>query len=94
MSTYNDKLFLDSEEESDTVSVLNGLAAADDVPKFLSGIEGPFAFVYYKPETESLWFGRDYFGRHSLLVSRGEKETGSLRRNVKHCLRLPQFSPR
>lgn len=68
---------LDNEEESDTVSVFKGLASAADVPKFLSGIEGPFAFVYYRPETESLWFGRDYFGRHSLLVSRGENETKS-----------------
>ena len=53
------------------MSVFNGLKAATDIPKFLSGIEGPFAFVYYRPETESLWFGRDYFGRHSLLVSKG-----------------------
>ena len=60
-----------NEEETDTISVFNGLSSAADVPKFLSGIEGPFAFVYYRPETESLWFGRDYFGRHSLLVSKG-----------------------
>ena len=72
MILTNFNLFLsDNAEESDTVSVFKGLAAADDVPKFLSGIEGPFAFVYYRPETESLWFGRDYLGRHSLLVSKG-----------------------
>ena len=53
------------------MSVFNGLKAATDIPKFLSSIEGPFAFVFYSPETESLWFGRDYFGRHSLLVSKG-----------------------
>ena len=53
------------------MSVYNGLTSAADVPEFLSGIEGPFAFVYYRAETESLWFGRDFFGRHSLLLSKG-----------------------
>ena len=68
---YYKHSLLGNEEESDTLSVFNGLTAATDIPKFLSSIEGPFAFVYYRPETESLWFGRDYFGRHSLLVSKG-----------------------
>jgi asparagine synthetase B (glutamine-hydrolysing) len=38
----------------------------------MAAIRGPFAFVYFRPSSGSLWFGRDFFGRHSLLVETGE----------------------
>jgi asparagine synthetase B (glutamine-hydrolysing) len=41
----------------------------DDIPKLMSRIDGPWSFAYWKPETKTLWFGRDRLGRRSLLVS-------------------------
>lgn len=33
----------------------------------MSQIQGPWSFVYYQPIEGKLWFGRDYFGRRSLV---------------------------
>ncbi|KAI1884868.1 hypothetical protein AGOR_G00214300 [Albula goreensis] len=33
----------------------------------LSTVQGPWAFVYYQAAQHCLWFGRDFFGRRSLL---------------------------
>ncbi|XP_062203448.1 uncharacterized protein LOC133905704 [Phragmites australis] len=38
------------------------------VPQILSTIEGPWALVYWQMDSNTLWFGRDAFGRRSLLV--------------------------
>ena len=46
----------------------------DVVPLFsqeMSKIRGPFAFIYFRPKSGRLWFGRDFFGRHSLLMETG-----------------------
>ena len=40
----------------------------DHICAVLSRIRGPYAFVYWHSATETLWFGRDYFGRRSLVV--------------------------
>jgi len=37
----------------------------------LSQIRGPFSFIYFRPKTRKIWYGRDFFGRHSLLVESG-----------------------
>ncbi|XP_014668806.1 PREDICTED: asparagine synthetase domain-containing protein 1-like [Priapulus caudatus] len=34
----------------------------------MSSIEGPWAFVYWQHDERRLWFGRDVFGRRSLLL--------------------------
>ncbi|XP_030547253.1 asparagine synthetase domain-containing protein 1 isoform X2 [Rhodamnia argentea] len=40
----------------------------DSVPDVLSRIKGPWAIVYWQNSSRTLWFGRDAFGRRSLLV--------------------------
>lgn len=44
---------------------------SNDIPSvFLySMIEGPYAFIYYQSMQNKLWFGRDCFGRRSLLYT-------------------------
>jgi len=32
-------------------------------------IQGPWAFVFYEAVNKNLWYGRDYFGRRSLMSS-------------------------
>ncbi|KAG1368655.1 asparagine synthetase domain-containing protein C4F6.11c [Cocos nucifera] len=38
------------------------------VPYILSTIRGPWALIYWQKKSKTLWFGRDAFGRRSLLV--------------------------
>ncbi|KAL6573531.1 hypothetical protein OROHE_001990 [Orobanche hederae] len=38
------------------------------IPELLSRISGPWALIYWQDSTKTLWFGRDAFGRRSLLV--------------------------
>ncbi|XP_057963180.1 uncharacterized protein LOC131154429 isoform X2 [Malania oleifera] len=40
----------------------------NSVPELLSTIKGPWAVVYWQDSSRTLWFGRDAFGRRSLLV--------------------------
>jgi asparagine synthetase B (glutamine-hydrolysing) len=70
---------LDGEDdESDTSALFKRLKALPDdanVPAVMCSVEGPHAFVYYRAETNRIWFGRDYIGRHSLLMSaNGDKD--------------------
>lgn len=57
-------------EENDTRVVsrcLSSCSGPSDFLSVLSRIRGPWAFVYYQKAGDFLWFGRDYFGRRSLL---------------------------
>ncbi|NWH75599.1 ASND1 protein, partial [Piaya cayana] len=38
-----------------------------DIVSLFSSLQGPWSFIYYQASKHSLWFGRDYFGRRSLL---------------------------
>ncbi|XP_061360374.1 uncharacterized protein LOC133304360 isoform X3 [Gastrolobium bilobum] len=38
------------------------------IPDVLSTIKGPWAIIYWQDSSRTLWFGRDAFGRRSLLV--------------------------
>ncbi|GLU09562.1 hypothetical protein SLE2022_264150 [Rubroshorea leprosula] len=38
------------------------------VPDLLSTIKGPWAIIFWQDSSKTLWFGRDAFGRRSLLV--------------------------
>ncbi|KAK7400696.1 hypothetical protein VNO78_11964 [Psophocarpus tetragonolobus] len=38
------------------------------IPSVLSAIKGPWAIIYWQDSSRTLWFGRDPFGRRSLLV--------------------------
>lgn len=58
------------QEENDTRVVLHHLSmaqSASDVIFLLSQLKGPWAFIYYQKVEHCIWFGRDFFGRRSLL---------------------------
>ncbi|KAL5987874.1 hypothetical protein ACLOJK_035630 [Asimina triloba] len=38
------------------------------VPMLLSKIKGPWSLIYWQARSKTIWFGRDAFGRRSLLV--------------------------
>ncbi len=44
----------------------------DNIPRIMAGIRGPWAFIFWDGLTKRLWFGRDYFGRRSLVWRRGQ----------------------
>uniref|UniRef100_A0A0K8T8K4 Glutamine amidotransferase type-2 domain-containing protein n=1 Tax=Lygus hesperus TaxID=30085 RepID=A0A0K8T8K4_LYGHE len=57
-----------SRTTSDSALVLQKFEEEKDPLKTLSGICGPYAFIFYDPDTRSIWFGRDPIGRCSLLI--------------------------
>uniref|UniRef100_A0A1A7WPW6 Asparagine synthetase domain-containing protein 1 n=1 Tax=Iconisemion striatum TaxID=60296 RepID=A0A1A7WPW6_9TELE len=57
-------------EENDTRVICRRLSSCrspSEVLAVLSAIQGPWGFVYYQKAGDFLWFGRDFFGRRSLL---------------------------
>ncbi|KAL8533632.1 hypothetical protein ACS0TY_009869 [Phlomoides rotata] len=55
-----------SHEEDGSPSCSEG--SKKSVPELLSKIRGPWALMYWQDSSKTLWFGRDAFGRRSLLV--------------------------
>ncbi|XP_010125231.1 PREDICTED: asparagine synthetase domain-containing protein 1 [Chlamydotis macqueenii] len=56
--------------ENDTEVMFHHLALCSseaDILSLFSSLQGPWSFIYYQASRHSLWFGRDYFGRRSLL---------------------------
>ncbi|KAL4236960.1 Asparagine synthetase domain-containing protein 1 [Mactra antiquata] len=59
-----------SDSESDTTVLLDLLTECntdDEILSIFSKVEGPWSFIYWQISTCTLWFGRDVFGRRSLL---------------------------
>ncbi|KAL1770908.1 asparagine synthetase domain-containing protein 1 [Sigmodon hispidus] len=57
-------------EENDTQVMFNSLSACkneSDILLLFSKVQGPWSFIYYQASSHCLWFGRDIFGRRSLL---------------------------
>ncbi|XP_034285219.1 asparagine synthetase domain-containing protein 1 isoform X1 [Pantherophis guttatus] len=57
-------------EENDTQVIFRRLCSCNSDSDFLtalSSIQGPWSFIFYQASRHCLWFGRDYFGRRSLL---------------------------
>lgn len=58
------------DSENDTEVMFRHLALCSseaDILSLFSSLRGPWSFIYYQASGHSLWFGRDYFGRRSLL---------------------------
>ncbi|XP_063197697.1 asparagine synthetase domain-containing protein 1 [Chroicocephalus ridibundus] len=56
--------------ENDTEVMFHHLALCSseaDILSLFSSLRGPWSFIYYQASRHCLWFGRDYFGRRSLL---------------------------
>ncbi|XP_059558519.1 asparagine synthetase domain-containing protein 1 [Myotis daubentonii] len=57
-------------EENDTQIMFNCLSSCQnesDIVSLFSEVQGPWSFIYYQASNHHLWFGRDFFGRRSLL---------------------------
>ncbi|XP_054418327.1 asparagine synthetase domain-containing protein 1 [Pteronotus mesoamericanus] len=57
-------------EENDTQVMFNYLSSCkneSDILSLFSEVQGPWSFIYYQASSHHLWFGRDFFGRRSLL---------------------------
>ena len=55
--------------DTEHLSTLLANAAQDEFPDIFAQIRGPFAFIYFHLKSGRIYFGRDIFGRHSLLMS-------------------------
>ena len=65
--------------QSDTLFMAAKLAECFDgadesqaVLRCLEQVQGPWAFVFWHKQRRSLWFGRDFFGRQSLLLHQND----------------------
>ncbi|CAH1243582.1 ASNSD1 [Branchiostoma lanceolatum] len=66
------------EDQNDTTVLLQLLAAShgeEGLHQVFQSIKGPWAFIYWQTCSKQLWFGRDYFGRRSLLWRLPDGET-------------------
>lgn len=57
-------------EENDTAVVsqrLSSCKSSSEILSILSSIRGPWGVIYFQKAADCLWFGRDFFGRRSLL---------------------------
>lgn len=57
-------------EENDThimFKYLSSCKSESDISLLFSEVQGPWSFIYYQASSHYLWFGRDFFGRRSLL---------------------------
>ncbi|KAM6175143.1 asparagine synthetase domain-containing protein 1 [Erethizon dorsatum] len=57
-------------EENDTQIMFKYLSSYNseaDILSLFSEVQGPWSFIYYQASSHYLWFGRDFFGRRSLL---------------------------
>lgn len=54
---------------SDTKYISDKLTnmSEEEMLSFILCVKGPWSFIYYRHQTRRLYFGRDVFGRHSLL---------------------------
>ncbi|KFQ19660.1 Asparagine synthetase domain-containing protein 1, partial [Merops nubicus] len=66
--------------ENDTAVMFHHLTSCRseaDILSLFSSLRGPWSFIYYQASRHSLWFGRDYFGRRSLLWQCGNEVDGA-----------------
>ncbi|KFP33534.1 Asparagine synthetase domain-containing protein 1, partial [Colius striatus] len=69
------------DQENDTKVMFHHLGSCSsevDILSLFSSLRGPWSFVFYQASRHSLWFGRDYFGRRSLLWQFGTEDDSAL----------------
>ncbi|KAJ8931685.1 hypothetical protein NQ314_015369 [Rhamnusium bicolor] len=62
------------EEDGDTKLLFKMIQNSNNIPIVLSKIQGPYAFIYFDKIELKLYFGRDIFGRRSLLIGKNHDE--------------------
>lgn len=60
----------DDHDATDSIVTASVVSVMTDVTALLSGIQGPYSFIYYIKALNVLIFGRDPFGRRSLLLGK------------------------
>ncbi|XP_034939920.1 asparagine synthetase domain-containing protein CG17486 [Chelonus insularis] len=87
---------LASNDDCDTLTLSTKLKSQNNVYQTLSHIEGPYSFIYFQKKTNTLYFGRDSIGRHSLLINiHVEDESPFLtlcsiaHKNIENIIELP-----
>jgi asparagine synthetase B (glutamine-hydrolysing) len=56
-------------------ALLDGATTGTDVASLLSRVHGPFAFIFISRRTNTILYGRDPFGRRSLLCGTQQTDT-------------------
>eukprot|EP00667_Euglena_gracilis_P005545 EG_transcript_5585 len=79
-------------EQNDTEEVFCALRSTDNVMGVLEAIEGPFAFAFWQPACQRLWFGRDKLGRRSLVLCRSRDTNGEPQLAVSSVAVVPHGS--
>lgn len=74
--------------------ILDELQSTTDIISVLCKIEGPYSLIYYQKSTNTLYFGRDSIGRHSLLLKIDSKTnsltlTSVANKNMKGIVEVP-----
>ncbi|VEN57632.1 unnamed protein product [Callosobruchus maculatus] len=72
---YNGDIFSGIPEQvrdklGDTIPLLGLIKASENVCFALSRVAGPYAFIYLDKSRKKLYFGRDLYGRRSLLIGK------------------------
>ncbi|XP_071118217.1 asparagine synthetase domain-containing protein 1-like [Haliotis cracherodii] len=65
-------------EENDTQALFDHLtqtADTQDILTLMAGLQGPWSFIFWQASESKLWFGRDVFGRRSLLWHLPDSDT-------------------
>lgn len=70
-------MFQAKDDVCDTNVLLAELQSTTDIVSVLRKIQGPYCLVYYQKSSDTLYFGRDIIGRHSLLL-KVDNKTNSL----------------
>lgn len=63
----------DIKNDGDTLHFRNSFENANNVIELLTKLEGPYSFMYLNKVSKELYFGRDPYGRRSLLLGRHNK---------------------
>lgn len=74
--------------------ILDELQSTTDIMSVLWKIEGPYSLIYYQKSSDTLYFGRDVIGRHSLLLKIDSKAnsltlTSVANKNMKEIVEVP-----
>ncbi|XP_025270402.1 asparagine synthetase domain-containing protein 1 isoform X2 [Camponotus floridanus] len=85
---------LAKDDVCDTNVILDELQSTTDIMSVLWKIEGPYSLIYYQKSTDTLYFGRDIIGRHSLLLKIDTKAnsltlTSVANKNMKGIVEVP-----
>lgn len=75
-----------NEHENDGFKLLNKLKDSNELFRVFESLKGPYAFVFFEKNTNSIFFGRDRLGRRSLLISANSDYLKSEHKSTGSCI--------